>query len=60
MAGSWAGRRCVNAHPVARIDLKLLGVGGAAEFGLIAASVGLAANLGVLYALVSEGVKSIQ
>jgi hydroxymethylglutaryl-CoA reductase len=45
---------------VARIDLKLLGVGGAAEFGLIAASVGLAANLGALYTLVSEGVKSIQ
>lgn len=45
---------------MARIDLKLLDVGGAVEFGLIAASVGLVANLEVLYALVSEGVKSIQ
>jgi hydroxymethylglutaryl-CoA reductase len=50
----------VNTHPVAKINLKLLGVTGAAELGQVAASVGLASNLGALYTLVSEGVKSIQ
>ena len=50
----------VNSHPVARINLKLLGVSGAAELGQVAASVGLASNLGALYTLVSDGVKSIQ
>jgi hydroxymethylglutaryl-CoA reductase len=50
----------VNSHPIARINLKLLGVEGAADLGQIAASVGLAANFGALYTLVTEGVKSIQ
>lgn len=50
----------VNTHPVAKINIKLLGVAGAAELGQVAASVGLASNLGALYTLVSEGVKSIQ
>ncbi len=50
----------VNTHPVAKINLKLLGVTGAAELGQVAASIGLASNLGALYTLVSEGVKSIQ
>ena len=43
----------VNTHPVAKINLKLLGVGGAAERGL-------ASNIGALYALVSESVKNLQ
>lgn len=50
----------VNTHPVAKINIKLLGVAGAAELGQVAASVGLASNLGALYTLVTEGVKSIQ
>ena len=50
----------VDAHPVARINLKLLGVESAAELQQIVASVGLAANLGALYTLVTEGVMSIQ
>jgi hydroxymethylglutaryl-CoA reductase len=50
----------VNSHPVARINLKLLGVDGAAGLAQVAASVGLASNLGAIYTLVTEGVKSIQ
>jgi hydroxymethylglutaryl-CoA reductase len=50
----------VDAHPVARINLKLLGVEGAVELGQVIASVGLAANLGALHTLVTEGVMSIQ
>ncbi len=50
----------VNTHPVAKINLKLLGVTSAAELGQVAGAVGLASNLGALYTLVSEGVKSIQ
>ncbi|MCX6653706.1 MAG: hydroxymethylglutaryl-CoA reductase, degradative [Candidatus Bathyarchaeota archaeon] len=50
----------VDAHPVARINLKLLGVEDAAELQQIVASVGLAANLGALYTLVTEGIMSIQ
>jgi hydroxymethylglutaryl-CoA reductase len=50
----------VNTHPVAKINLKLLGVTSAAELGQVAGAVGLASNLGALYTLVCEGVKSIQ
>jgi len=50
----------VNTHPVAKINLKLLCVKSAAELGRVAGAVGLASNLGALYTLVSEGVKSIQ
>jgi len=50
----------VNTHPIAKINLKLLSVTTAAELGQVAASVGLASNLGALYTLVFEGVKSIQ
>ena len=50
----------VNTHPVAKINLKLLCVTSAAELGQVAGAVGLASNLGALYTLVSEGVKSIQ
>jgi hydroxymethylglutaryl-CoA reductase len=50
----------VISHPVARINLKLLGVDGAAGLAQVVASVGLASNLGALYTLVTEGVKSIQ
>ena len=50
----------VRTHKLARIVLKLLGVETAAELSMIAGSVGLASNLGALYIMVTEGIKSIQ
>ena len=46
-----------NAHPVAQIALKILGVTTAPEFAGVLASVGLAQNLGALRALASEGIQ---
>ena len=43
----------VNIHPVSRIALKLLGVRTAVELGEVAASAGLAYNLGALQAMVT-------
>ena len=50
----------VRTHKLARIVLKLLGVETAAYLSMIAGSVGLASNLGALYIMVTEGIKSIQ
>ena len=50
----------VRTHKLARIVLKLLGAETAAELSMIAGSVGLASNLGALYIMVTEGIKSIQ
>ena len=50
----------VRTHKLARIVLKLLDVESAAELAMIAGSVGLACNLGALYFMVTEGIKSIQ
>ena len=50
----------VRTHKLARIVLKLLGVETAAELSMIAGSVGWRANLGALYIMVTEGIKSIQ
>ena len=50
----------VRTHKLARIVLKLLGVESAAELSMIGGSVGLASNLGALYIMVTEGIKSIQ
>jgi len=47
----------VNAHPLARIALKILGVQSAPEFAGVLASVGLAQNLGALRALAAEGIQ---
>lgn len=44
-------------HPVARLALKILGVGSAHELGEIAAAVGLAQNMGALRALATEGIQ---
>jgi hydroxymethylglutaryl-CoA reductase len=44
-------------HPVARINLKILGVKTAGELGCVLASVGLAQNLAALRALASEGIQ---
>ena len=50
----------VRTHKLARIVLKLLDVETAADLSMIAGSVGLASNLGALYIMVTEGIKSIQ
>ncbi len=50
----------VSVHPTARVALKILGVGSATELGEVAASVGLASNLGALHTLVTDGITSIQ
>ncbi len=47
----------VNAHPLAQIALKILGVKTAPEFAGVLAAVGLAQNLGALRALASEGIQ---
>jgi hydroxymethylglutaryl-CoA reductase len=49
----------ISAHPMARIALKILGVGTAAEFGEVVASAGLAYNLAALQALVTVGIKGL-
>jgi hydroxymethylglutaryl-CoA reductase len=46
----------VNAHPLAKIALKILGVKTAPEFASVLACVGLAQNLGALRALAAEGI----
>ncbi len=50
----------VRTHKLAQIVLRLLGVETASELSMIAGSVGLASNLGALYIMVTEGIKSIQ
>ena len=47
----------VNAHPLAKIALKILDVKTAPEFTGVLASVGLAQNLGALRALAAEGIQ---
>ena len=48
----------IQAHPTARITLKILGVKTAAELGEVAASAGLAYNLAALQTLVTTGISS--
>jgi hydroxymethylglutaryl-CoA reductase len=50
----------INAHPVAKLSLRILGTKNASELGQAVASTGLASNLGALYILVTSGIKSIQ
>jgi hydroxymethylglutaryl-CoA reductase len=45
------------SHPVARINLKILGVESSTEFAMVLASVGLAQNLAAIRALASEGIQ---
>lgn len=45
------------SHPVARTNLKILGVESSTEFAMILASVGLAQNLAAIRALASEGIQ---
>jgi len=44
-------------HPVARINLKILGVKSSREFGEVLAAVGLAQNFAALRALAAEGIQ---
>jgi len=46
-------------HPTSKLSLKILGVKTAIELGQIAAAIGLAANLGALYQLVTDGITGI-
>jgi hydroxymethylglutaryl-CoA reductase len=50
----------VQAHRLARLVLRLLGVETASELAMIAGAVGLACNLGALHALVTGGIRGIQ
>jgi hydroxymethylglutaryl-CoA reductase len=45
------------AHPIARINIKILGVKTSTELGEVIASVGLAQNLAALRALAAEGIQ---
>jgi len=45
------------SHPVARTNLKILGVESSTEFAMVLASVGLAQNLAAIRALAAEGIQ---
>ena len=47
----------LRVHPTAKLALRLMGVGSAAELAGVAASVGLASNLAALRALVTDGIQ---
>ena len=47
----------VKVHPVARANVKILGIKTANELAEIVATVGLAQNLGALKALATEGIQ---
>ena len=50
----------IQSHELAKVVLRLMNVETARELAIIAGSVGLACNLGALYSMVTEGIKSIQ
>ena len=45
------------SHPVARVNLKIIGVESSTEFAMVLASVGLAQNLAAIRALAAEGIQ---
>ncbi|MDH4123668.1 MAG: hydroxymethylglutaryl-CoA reductase, degradative [Thermoplasmata archaeon] len=45
------------SHPIARTNLKILGVESSTEFAMVLASVGLAQNLAAMRALAAEGIQ---
>ncbi|MEM2839411.1 MAG: 3-hydroxy-3-methylglutaryl-CoA reductase, partial [Thermoplasmata archaeon] len=45
------------SHPIARVNLKILGVSSSTEFAMVLASVGLAQNLAAMRALAAEGIQ---
>ena len=50
----------IQSHELAQVVLRLMNVETASELAMITGSVGLACNLGALYIMVTEGIKSIQ
>ncbi len=50
----------IQSHKLAKVVLRLMNVETASDLAMIAGSVGLACNLGALYIMVTEGIKSIQ
>ena len=48
------------SHELANVVLRLMNVENASDLAMIVGSVGLASNLGALYIMVTEGIKSIQ
>ena len=50
----------IQSHELANVVLRLLKVETASDLAMIVGSVGLASNLGALYIMVTEGIKSIQ
>jgi hydroxymethylglutaryl-CoA reductase len=47
----------VQSHPQVRLALRIVNVAGARELGAIMAAVGLASNLGAMWALATEGIQ---
>ena len=50
----------IQSHKLANVVLRLMNVETASDLAMIVGSVGLASNLGALYIMVTEGIKSIQ
>lgn len=50
----------VQSHKLAKVVMRLMDVEEASDLSKIVGSVGLASNLGALYIMVTEGIKSIQ
>ncbi len=50
----------IQSHNLAKVVLRLMNVETASDLAMIAGSVGLASNLGAIYIMVTEGIKSIQ
>lgn len=48
----------ISVHPTARVALKMMRVKTANELDYVAASMGIACNLGALHALVTEGISN--
>ena len=50
----------VQSHKLAKVVMRLMEVEKASELAMLVGSVGLASNLGALYIMVTEGIRSIQ
>jgi len=50
----------IQSHKLAKVVLRVMNVETASDLAVIAGSVGLACNLGALYLMVTEGIRSIQ
>ena len=50
----------VQSHELAKVVMRLMDVVEASDLAMLVGSVGLASNLGALYIMVTEGIRSIQ